>query len=264
MENRGWEITLNSTNLQTGGGLTWKTSFNIAFNKNEVLELGGGQTEVIDGTKKRTVGHDWSEYYLARYAGVNPANGRPLFYDADGNIVQGYNAAQKVMTGKSATPKYFGGLTNTVVYKGFDLSFLFSFSVGAYVYDNFAFVYESNGGFIGENQSKRQLDRWQQPGDISRNPIRLNGSDAKGGSVDTGDLQDGSYVRLRNITFGYSLPSTLTSKMKIQSLRFYVMGSNLYTYSKYYGLDPEQLISGVNSLLYPTPRTLAFGIDIGL
>lgn len=263
LENKGWEITLNSTNLDVAG-FRWLTSFNIAFNKNETLELGGGQTEVIDGTKKRTVGHDWSEYYLAKYAGVNPANGRPLWYDADGNLTDQYSAALRVMTGKSATPDYFGGLTNTFSYKGIDLSFLFSYSIGAYIYDNFAFVYESNGAFMGENQKRTQLDRWQKPGDIARFPQRLNGTDLRAGAVDTNDLQDGSFIRLRNVQIGYTLPAALVSKAKLKSCRIYVMGTNLATFSKFNGLDPEQLITGVDSFNYPNPRTVSFGIDLGI
>lgn len=262
LENKGWEITLNSTNLDVAG-FRWTTSFNIAFNKNEVLELGGGQTEVIDGTKKRTIGHDWSEYYLAEYAGVNPANGRPLWYDAEGNLVETYSASLRTMNGKSATPDYFGGLTNTLTYKGIDLSFLFSYSIGAWVYDNFAFVYESNGAFMGENQKRTQLDRWQQPGDIARFPQRLNGTDLRSGAVDTNDLQDGSYIRLRNIQLGYTLPTALLSKARIKTCRIYVMGTNLATFSKFNGLDPEQLINGVDSFNYPNPRTVSFGIDLG-
>ena len=263
LENKGWEITLNSTNLELGG-FRWTSSFNIAFNKNETLLLGGGQTEVIDGTKKRTVGHDWSEYYLAKYAGVNPANGRPLWYDADGNIVENYSAALRVMNGKSSTPDYFGGFTNSFSYRGFDMSVLFSFSIGAYIYDNFAFVYESNGAFMGENQKRTQLDRWQQPGDIARFPQRLAGTDLRAGAVDTNDLQDGSYIRLRNVQLGYTFPVELISKVKLKSCRIYVMGTNLATFSKFNGLDPEQLINGVDSFNFPNPRTVSFGIDLGI
>ena len=262
IENRGWEVTIGTVNVNTQD-FRWNSSFNIAINKNEVLEIGGGQTEVIDGTKKRTLGHDWSEYYLAEYAGVNPANGVPLWYDENGNVVDEYSAALRVMTGKSATPKFFGGFSNNFTFRGFDLSALFSYSYGAYIYDNFAFVYESNGGFMGENQKRTQLNRWQKPGDVAQFPKRLNGTDLRSGAVDTQDLQDGSFIRLRNLQFGYTLPSTLASRASLRSLRLYVMGTNLATFSEFDGLDPEQLVNGVDSFNFPNPRTISIGVDLG-
>ena len=263
LENKGWEFTLNTTNIETGD-LRWTTNFNIAFNKNEVIEIGGGQTEIIAGTKKRTVGHDWSEYYVARYAGANPATGAPMWYDADGNLVDTYSADLRVMTGKNATPDFFGGFTNRVTYKDFDLSAMFTFSYGAYLYDNFSFVYESNGRFMGENQKRTQLNRWQQPGDISQFPRRVAGSNVFQSATHTADLQDGSFIRLRNITLGYKLPSDVVSKVGLKSARVYLMGTNLLTFSAFDGLDPEQAVNGIDSFTYPNPRTVSVGLDVGL
>lgn len=262
IENRGWEVTLGGTLVQSSS-IRWTAGFNIAFNKNEVLEIGGGQTELIDGTKKRTLGHDWSEYYLAEYAGVDPATGKPLWYDANGNIVDKYSSSLRVMTGKNATPDFFGGFNTSLRVGPVDVSALFSYSYGAYVFDNFAFVYESNGGYLSENQKRTQLNRWQKPGDIAMFPKRLNGTDLNGAANHTLDLQDASYIRLRNLQLGYNFQPALLSRVGLQSARFYVMGTNLLTFSKFTGLDPEQQVNGVDSFTYPNPRTVSVGVDLG-
>jgi TonB-linked SusC/RagA family outer membrane protein len=262
MENKGIELTLRTVNIDNGS-LYWETTFNIAFNKNEVLKIGGDDSPVLAGTKNRTVGHNWSEYFLAPYAGVDPATGKPLWYDTLGNIVDRYDANNRVYTGKNAVPDYFGGLTNTLRYKGIDFSALIYFSVGQYTYNNWAFVYESNGGFMGENQSVTQLDRWQNPGDIARFPRRGNGSDPRAGAVDDADLFESSFLRLRNVQMGYTLPSNLSSKIGLRKLRAYVQGTNLLTFSPYKGLDPEQQVSGVEDFTNPPAKVYTVGIDIG-
>ncbi len=262
MKNEGIELTLKTVNIDDGS-LYWETSFNIAFNRNRVLAIGGDNSPVLVGTKNRAVGHDWSEYYLAPYAGVDPATGKPLWYDTLGNVIDRYDANNRVFTGKNATPDYFGGLTNTIKYKGIDFSALIYFAVGQYTYNNWAFVYESNGGFMGENQSRTQLDRWQNPGDVARFPRRGNGSDPRAGAVDDADLFESSFVRLRNVQLGYTIPSDIVSKAGLRKARAYVQGTNLLTFSPYKGLDPEQQVSGVEDFTNPPAKIITVGLDIG-
>ena len=137
------------------------------------------------------------------------------------------------------------------------------FAVGQYTYNNWAFVYESNGGFMGENQSRTQLDRWQNPGDVARFPRRGNGSDPRAGAVDDADLFESSFVRLRNVQLGYTIPSDIVSKAGLRKARAYVQGTNLLTFSPYKGLDPEQQVSGVEDFTNPPAKIITVGLDIG-
>lgn len=262
LNNSGVEFIVNTVNIETNN-FRWTTSFNISFNRNETKKIGGTNEPLVEGTKRRTVGRDWSEFFLARYAGVDPATGKPLWYDTLGNIVDRYDANFRVMTGKNATPDYFGGFTNTFSWKGIDLSFMFYYQAGNWIYNNWAFVYESNGGFLGENQSVTQLNRWQNPGDLARFP-RRGRNDAKAGTTDDADLWRGDFIRLRNLTLGYNFPTSLMNRWKLRNLRIYVQGTNLLTFSYYKGQDPEQQVNGLEDFTYPNARTLTFGLDIGL
>jgi TonB-linked SusC/RagA family outer membrane protein len=259
MVNKGWEIELTSENIKKGN-LKWFTDFNIAFNKNEITKLNNDE-DIIAGTKIRRVGEDFQSFYMKEWAGVNVATGEPLWYTANGGVSSNYDEADKRIVG-SASPDFFGGLTNTISYKGIDFSFMFSYQYGNMVYDRWAFVTESDGNFATYNHSSVQLDRWQKPGDITDVPQRINGNPSGSNDQSTRYLHDGSYLRLKTVTLGYNLPQTVTSKLKLAGARIYAQGYNLWTLTNYEGHDPEAQVSGIMDYDLPNVTTLTFGLEL--
>lgn len=273
IRNRGLELSINSKNI-VGKDFTWETNFNIAMNRNKVLEVNQGRSEVYAGaTQPIGVGHNMDEWFMPVWAGVNPADGKPLWQnsisDADGNsyvlYTNTYNLASRVYTGKTAAPKFTGGLTNTFAYKNFTLSTFFNFVQGNYVYNTSRFYFDNDGLYESYNQMNlaKGWSRWEKPGDIATHPKPVFGRSDASNQTSTRYLEDGSYLRLRNATLGYNLPDALMKKIKFQSARIFVSGDNLWTLTKFSGTDPEvDLASGDSSIKYPTSRKFMFGLNV--
>lgn len=239
MSNKGWEFVLNSDNI-TGKDFKWSTGLNISLNKNKVTKLDGEQT-LLAGNDGRylnslIVGESIGVFYGPKFAGADPANGDALYYKQDGTTTNDYNEAGNFIVG-NPNPDMILGFNNTIKYKGFDLSFLFQGVFGNQIQNG-------AGGFMSasfdwfDNQTREQLDRWQNPGDITNVPqLRLGYGNGIGAS--SRYVYDGDYVRLKNLTLGYTLPKALISRAKLSSLRLYVTAVNLLTFTKYPGWDPE-------------------------
>jgi TonB-linked SusC/RagA family outer membrane protein len=259
MSNRGIEFDLNADIVKSD--FLWNVNINMTHNKNEILKLFNGE-DIITGTKIRREGEAFNTFYMPKWAGVNPATGHAMWYDKDMNVVEDYTKADKVIVGTS-DPKFYGGLTNTIGYKGLTLSVMLYLQYGNKLYNSVSRILESDGAFSVWNQDKKQLDRWQKPGDVSSNPKRVDGNATQSNQMSTRWLEDGSYLRLRNVTLSYSVPQILVQKAKITSLRIYVTGTNLWTKTNYSGLDPEQAVDGTSWFVYPNTRTFTAGIELG-
>jgi len=268
MENIGWEFSLNSKNLEIKD-FKWNTEFIISFNTNRVTELPGG-AEIIGalGTtalRANTIireGESIYSWFLPRWAGVDPATGVPLWYDEDDNIVSNFGDADRVIVG-NPTPDFFGSLSNDFSYKNFTLSALFYFSYGNEIFRHSARSYVNDGALFPRNQSAEALDRWQKPGDITSIPRYVARNGDSGNSASTRFLEDGSFIKLRNITLAYNFQGKFLEKARLSGLRLYLQGQNVITWSRYKELDPEV---GSNSSArgeYPIPRTFIVGINIG-
>ena len=259
MVNRGVEMSLNTDIIRTKD-FTWNINANVSYNKNELKELYNGADEYIVGTtaSKLTVGHSVSEFYMNRYAGVNPANGDALWYTKDGEVTTELREADKVMTGKSYIAPWQGGFGTTLTWKGWSLNTQFSWMADRWLYNNDRYMEESNGQFSMYNQSKRLLyDRWKKPGDIT--DIPRHGVYAQ---HDTRFLEDASFLRLKNLMLSYTLPQNWLKKTKfISSARLYGQAQNLLTFTKFTGLDPETN-SNMYQAAYPMSRQFSFGLDI--
>ncbi len=260
MQNQGMEFAFSAVAVKSSG-FNWNIDFNIAHNENEILALNNHE-DIIDGTKIRREGEPFQTFYMPRWAGVNPATGEAMWYDENGNVTMNYNSAKDTTVG-NADPKFYGGFTNVFEYKGFSLSIMFYYQYGNKIYNSVSRITESDGAFSGMNQDRKQLDRWQQPGDYSPNPRRVDGNSSNSNQLSTRWLEDGSYLRLKNITFAYNFPSQLMQKAKLNSLRLFVIGTNLWTLTNYSGLDPEQAINGTSWFVYPNTRTITFGLELG-
>ena len=260
MLNRGFEFELNTVNLN--GELKWFTDFNIAFNHNEVLELNNGEDIIKDTHYMIREGESFYSFWKQEWAGVNPADGSPMWRTSDGDIVSNIGDADFQIMG-DAIPDFTGGFTNRFEYKGVDLSIFFNFSYGNDIYNNSKryLLHDGAGGI--SNGSAEILDRWQEPGDVTEVPKLIAGGNNNSSNHSSRYIEDGSYLRLKTVSLGYTFPSKITDKVKLNTLRIYARGENLYTWTEFSGLDPEQAINGQAWFTYPMARTITFGIDIG-
>lgn len=271
--NQGVEFVLNTKNF-IKDNFRWTTSFNIAFNDNEVTDLPGG--DIISGVNIVREGESVADFYLVEYAGVDPDNGDALFYTntelADGSrdrsTTNDFNEASRIIAG-SAFPDLIAGLTNTLNFYDFDMSFTFQGQWGASIFNSGGRFQSASADFF-DNQSRDQLDRWQQPGDITDVPqARLFG--ANGTQNSTRYLQKADFIRLRNISFGYTIPGEFTEKFNISRFRIYFTGLNLLTFTDYTGWDPEATADfnsdnalNVGREFYSAPpaKTYSIGVNI--
>jgi hypothetical protein len=258
MVNKGIELNLTGTILATDDFL-WTANANISYNHNEITELYGNVTEYErSGTNtKLMVGHPLGEFFINRYAGVNPINGEALWYDKQGHLTNQLRDEDKVLVGKSYIAPWQGGFGTALTYKGLSLSTQFSWVADRWMLNNDRYFDESNGRFATYNQSRRLLDRWQKPGDVTDIPRHGEYTE-----FDSRLLEDASFLRLKNVMLSYTLPSELLSRQNIfRGVRLYVQAQNLLTFTHFSGLDPEGT-TNVYAAQYPMARQYTFGLDV--
>ena len=258
MVNRGAELNLTGTALQIGD-FSWMLNANVSYNRNRITALYGGvdEYELANSSLKYVVGHDAGEFFINRFAGVNPANGDALWYTKDGEITDELRDEDRVMTGKSFNAPWTGGFGTTFSWKGLSLSAQFSWVADRWMINNDRFYQESNGRFQTYNQSVKLLDRWKQPGDITDTPRH-------GEYMEFDDrlLEDASFLRLKNLMLSYQVPAAAIRKSGfIEGLRVYFQAQNLFTFTKFSGLDPEG-VSNIYVAQYPMSRQFTFGFDL--
>ena len=272
MENRGIEFSLTSVNLE--GPIRWTTNFNISKNLNKVLFLAdsiplfrGYSAEGVDATNIIKEGEPMGTFWGMNFLGVDPATGDAIYEDRNGDGA--INNSDAMVIGNSQ-PDFFGGITNTLGYKGFDLSFFFQFSVGNDVLNLSKATFVNMGADIENNQSVDALRRWKKVGDITDVP-RYELASTKNNLHSNRLLEDASYLRLKNVSIGYNLPSKITNRLMLQQLRFYCTATNIWTYTKYTGSDPEVSTldgsvsaQGIDFFTLPQVRTIAVGLSATL
>ncbi len=258
MVNRGAEINLSGTVVATKD-FAWSLNANFSYNKNKILELYNGvqEYEMSATSMKLVVGHDSGEFYVNRFAGVNPANGDALWYTKDGEITTEMRDEDKVLVGKSMNAPWAGGFGTNLSWKGISLSAQFSWVADRWMINNDRYFDESNGRYSAYNQSRKLLDRWKKPGDIT--DIPRHGVYTE---FDDRLLEDASFLRLKNLMLSYSFPQELLRKTRfINGIRIYAQAQNLFTFTKFSGLDPEG-IGNMYQAQYPMSRQFTFGLDL--
>lgn len=259
IQNTGLEIVLRTTNIRTKN-FTWSTNFNIAANRNKLLEYPGLSESSDDSRFVLNKPVDIIKVF--NYAGVDPQTGVYTFYDNKGSIVTTPNATTDRTSIIDLTPRYFGGINNSFQYKGFSLDVLFSF-MNRVGYNAFAQQQMLPPGFM-LNMTTDALDRWRQPGDITDTrsyTTSLLAFFAQGNARNsTRAYTSAKYARLQNLSFGYQLPQPVLSKWHIAGMRIYLQGQNLFTISSYRNTDPENL----NSASLPPLRQYTAGFQITL
>ncbi len=260
VQNRGVELAINSTNLE--GVVKWTTNFNVSFTKNRVNQTKDGQ-DLVNGASITRVGQPVGSWFMREWAGVDPANGDPLWYKADGTTTNNYNLAERRVIGQ-ALPKYTFGLTNTVSYKDFDLSFLLYGATGNKIFnqtrsfvENTAYI---NSGFNHSVQAGE--DYWQKPGDVVSRPKPIAGGNKNESATSSRFLEKGDYLRLKNVRLSYSLPTSISTKAGVKKVTFFGQGENLITWTGYSGIDPEVDATGTEFFKYPVGKIYTFGVNV--
>ena len=264
MENKGLELSLNIVPIQTKD-LRWDLDFNFSNNKNTITSL-PNKADILSGNFIIRQGESLNTFFLREWAGVDRSTGDPLWYTTDkrqasSNVYPGANA--RILAGQ-ALPKFFGSLTNALTYKGFNLSAQLYYNFGNQVFDTWRGYYLGSGFGASFNKVKRQLDAWKNPGDITDVPKYVYNGNKNFNAGSTYNLNDGSFVRVRDIQFGYTLPKAYAEKLKIGNANFYVRGTNLFTWVKDKNLpfDPEQGTSSASNLNVFIPKTVTVGLSL--
>lgn len=275
LENKGIEITLNSTNISTKD-FRWTTSLNFAANQNKITYL-NGQVLGSDVNKAKE-GQPLGVFFTREFAGADPQNGDALYYKntpkSDGTVdrttTNNYNQAQDVVVG-NPNPKFIYGFSNAITYKGFEFEVLLQGIYGNKLYNGGGQYMSASGSNGFDNQTTDQLGYWNKVGDKTMVPEpRL--FYANGTNPSSRYISDGSYLRVKEVLLAYNLPKALLAKWKMERVRLYVRAQNLFTITKYKGWDPEvnadyqasNINIGQDFYSAPQFKTVVFGVNIGL
>ena len=288
VRNRGVEFSFDA-NVINLNGWRWDIGFNIGFNQNRVTSL-PGHTPIFQQAssvnQRIAEGEDIYTWWLKEWAGVDPANGDPLWYcvDEDGNYIldaagnktttNDYNATLAHAVGK-ATPLFSGGINTQLSWKGIFIHMNSNFQYGNMIYNYTRHSSDADGAYLGYNQlsienAKLGWKRWtaEDPNGATHPKAMLNGN-KNANQISSRYLEDGSYFRLKNLTVGYDFPAQLIKKAHMTKCRIYFSADNLFTASKFSGMDPEitlekstYSLAGFYSENYPVGRTFQGGLEI--
>jgi TonB-linked SusC/RagA family outer membrane protein len=269
LQNKGIEVEISTVNIDKGG-FRWNTSFNFSKIVNQVVRL-YDDLQFLPANPGIAVGQPVGRdgggaNFVAEYAGVNPATGRPMWYDINRNITYLPLAADRIYMGSNLATT-FGGLNNTFSYKGFELTAFFVYEYGAVFGDGQYSFLRENGTRLALNALREVNERsWREPGqitDIPRNLVTNAGNETRGAGRNSGSaaLLKGDFIRLSQLTVGYSFNPTLVSKIGLSRARVYVQGLNLWTYADYPGYDPE--FTGAGTGQVPLTKNYTVGVQIG-
>ena len=255
--NKGVELDLGY-DLIKNSKVTWTVKGNVGYNKNEIISIAGEQP-YTSGTSRITEGLPLGSHFEVSWAGVDQATGAPLYYKKNGTITTIYSADDKVQNFGTWEAPWKGGFSSSLRFGGFDISVLFTFQQGAKKVDNLEYFVENPIGFLsgGYNQSA-SLNFWKQPGDVATTPSPLYAT-----NFSSKIIHDASFIRLRDLTFSYTVPkATLKNNKIVSNARFFVQGSNLFIWTKWRGMDPEAGPNNINLSEFPNPRAITAGLNI--
>lgn len=272
ISNSGFEVAVNTVNVKSEN-FEWRTNFNISSYQNQIRSIGNFSEEAVSGGTNDTrviVGESVGTNFLVRFSHVDPATGLPVYLDIDGNETFTWDPANRVPVG-DVLPDFVGGITNELQYKRWNFSFLFVFTQGGNIYDSSS---KRQLGVVTDWNMRQDLfDRWRQPGDQATYPRLTLDTETYGSStpwINT-DLwvHDASYIRLRNVTLSYQLPTQGFLKNAVVTFS----GTNLLTFTNFVGLDPEiardfedatdRNMSGNITYLTP-PQERSFNVGLNL
>jgi len=284
MENKGIEITINTKNLI--GKFTWNTSFNLSYNHNKVISINDtvpmstGSLGLNDNVSLIKAGLPINEFYgyvtdgifqnqaqvnshATQVPGSDPNSrtspGDIRFKDLNNDGV--INDKDRTYLG-SPNPTFIFAMNNTFAYKGFDLSIFLQGVTGNKIFN--ANRLWSEAMDVAQNQTIATLNRWNGEGSSNTMPRAVFNDPNQNTRVSDRYIEDGSYLRIKNVTFGYSIPVNLLKKVHFSTARFYFSVQNLFTLTKYTGIDPEVGSNGIDSNVYPVTKTYSIGVNVGI
>lgn len=263
MRNQGVEIQINAL-VVNRKNFQWTVALNLTSNNNKVLKL-ATKDPIVGSISILEEGKSTSQFYMQEWAGVDPATGRPRWYDKDGNYVYSYNQADKRYVG-SYDPTFYGGLSTRFDFYNFDVSLQFNYSYGNKLFINDLRYLEG----VGEKKTSPTTyyvfdNHWKNPGDETDVPGLVYGGNNGSDSWSTRQMVDASYFRIKSIMVGYTLPKKLAQKIHFGSFRAYISIDNLYTVTNknFRGYDPESGLGGTQAANYPLPINYTLGINVG-
>ena len=286
VRNQGIEYRLDA-NVLNIDKWNWNIGFNIGFNRNRVTKTPNGPFLQTASSVSQQVkeGQDIYSWYMKEWAGVNPENGDPLWYVVDANeqyvldengnktTTNDYNATNAHVVGK-ATPLFSGGLNTQLSWNGIFLSVNTNFTYGNKIYNYTRMSTDADGAYVGYNQmsienSVQGWSRWEKKGDVATHPKAMLNGNKNSNAISSRYLEDGSYFRIKNLTVGYDFPTKLIKKAYMTRCRIYFSADNLFTATKFSGMDPEITLTtstydlaGMYSQTYPVGRTFQGGVEI--
>jgi hypothetical protein len=259
MTNKGVDIDVRVNILKTKD-INWDFKANFNYNKNEITELFAGRDEYVLANTglKLQVGKPYGEFYYVRYAGVDSRDGKPMWYDKDGNLTKVYNEERDaVFTGKQRYAPLSGGFGTSFQYKGLTVRADFSWQAKKYMLSNDNYFVENANFGTSYNQTTRMLGIWTKPGDVTDIP-------AYGEAVQFDDhlLENASFLRMKNLTIQYDFPKKWMDYTRVlKGARVYGTARNLFTITKYRGYDPEPDTNLV-AFNYPNTRQFVLGMEL--
>lgn len=261
MRNRGVELKVDYDLVRTKD-FNLTVNFNGSYNKNKILDLASDNGIVWDGEELTALkeGGNLYQYYLIKYAGVNPANGNLLFYDKNGDVTENPTQADRQFTGKSLYPKYQGGFGLDTSYKGFFLSAMFTFVADVWRFDYDYANLMDPADSDSFNKSRDILNYWTPDNRVTSTPA-LYATNTSIASFSDRFLMDASYVRLRYASVGYNFNKTLLDGTPFTSVKLYGQAENFLTWTKWKGFDAESNRAADQSQ-YPTPRIFTVGLEV--
>lgn len=286
VRNQGIEYRLDA-NVLNIDKWNWNIGFNIGFNRNRVTKTPNGPFLQTASSVSQQVkeGQDIYSWYMKEWAGVDPENGDPLWYVVDANeqyvldengnktTTNDYNATNAHVVGK-ATPLFSGGLNTQLSWNGIFLSVNTNFTYGNKIYNYTRMSTDADGAYVGYNQmsienSVQGWSRWEKKGDVATHPKAMLNGNKNSNAISSRYLEDGSYFRIKNLTVGYDFPTKLIKKAYMTRCRIYFSADNLFTATKFSGMDPEITLTtstydlaGMYSNTYPVGRTFQGGVEI--
>jgi len=277
VRNTGWELTVSSRNLT--GELEWTTDFNVSYNKNEVITMNEGvplftgddinMTKILVNAEGNPINSFYGYVTNGLFQNLDQVNNASIqvpggtapgdvrFRDLDNNGV--INDNDRTYIG-NPTPEWSFSMNNSFNYKNFDLQIFLQGVAGNDIYNANRIWQE--GMAVPQNQTKKVLDRWTGEGTSNSIPRAVYSDPNKNARHSNRFVEDGSYLRIKNLTLGYTLPLSLSKKAYLQTVRLYMSCQNLYTFTKYSGFDPEVGANGVDLSTYPLTRTVSFGVNV--
>ena len=278
MFNKGLELQLGGDVVRTRD-FTFNMNVNVSTVKNEITKMPESIPEFITGTKKYSVGHSIFDYWLRSYYGIDPADGSVLYVADNTATTTGRRLIQNKSGGMdtvstiqsnakfnyhgSAIPDFYGSIRPTFTYKQISINALLTFQKGGLTYDAAYAALMSSGNYGGALHTDI-LKRWQKPGDVTDVPRMDAGRTTDFNAGSSRWLIDASYLNIRSLSVSYSLPASLTSKLRITNSQFFVTGENLGFFNKRKGMNNQQAFSGVTSNAYPPARIITAGLTLNL